>query len=1721
MTFTASALSKLNEIGRKKEFVPIFEEDIKGSNRRKFRKNKKARRQQRLKEKKRANKEPKQAPLLEKKMLRTALQGAISHSGSVDALTDVIDVIQAWEPSPEITQLFLEVVCYYRSVRKAVDWDQFAAITGLFLMGLCKNSVNIKEVVCSVLFKDKYLELDSLTGRDLPESQSGIDFTESMEILKNFRLLKDNELSRRVIQVIATAFSCGLVRGKKDLYLTNFNLNFIISQFLTSGDTVIDFFDALIGMFEFIVERGQICFQEGSITPLFMSDGGRDNYERDLADLLGYWPAVQAGNYNDTPYCSVPHFANALDNLFIATDKLVKQSKDSFSKRYHAKTLEKLNTIHARFKSQERSGGLREAPFSYLVYGKSSVGKSSIVATLTDFCLKSIALHKNPERDDYEVDPRMICSQNAKDKYDSDYRSYTLAVLFDDLANERVEVCKDSPLDAVIRYVNNIKSTALKADVHDKGVIQKEPWLVGCSTNIKNLQADQYTVEPISVLRRFHIHIEPVVATNYQTKDGVFLDGEKLANEDQAIPDAWRFNAYKYVYDTDKIWKQNKTNVTFSYTTAPFTFPGPDGKEYKSEDLDMEQLQWLINHLICKHFTAQQSVLKSNERIRKTKLCKHKVHNTICSLCNPNLQRKPLSNDPKKNVAICPIIEEAEDIDICSVVEEEEEIEDVTPTESAADLDLEGPESQSGITFIKTTLRCFFRGYLFFLWCCFWYGFWRDEIWAFIYGVEWRTRYINDATRFYARNWKNNVTHTINEINALRFIPWCFTDLLPNRWIDSPRFAWIYMFQYDRQYYPQLAYSAITLWILMAGFGRIMLKGNYTLYYLFAILGYVYLALLARKTYLMREMRRRRESVHDILRHTAKVAVGTSIQLMLTFGGIVVSYKLLKTMLWTIKKLGRISHGGDLDISAEEENVWLEARPKELPRCDPKTNTISSTHCRDIVSHNVTACYYDTDAWSSGVYVRSSVLLVPTHEVKNRGNFTLTLKRRNPKTLNAENLKLDITPDRMYHFSGKDITAVQHPRCPSKKNLTYLFPESIPTDRNPTKWIAKNKDGETITGSARRNGVAQTVPTNKTTLYDSTLVTYGEVTAGGDCLKVHVSDVRSKSHIVGFHLAGKGHTGYLTSLTRDDLETCYAHFNSNPATMLSADEGTMQTNLYDKDFTPIAPTNKKSTIHYLNDAEIEYYGHIPNFVTRPTSDVIKSPISESVKLHCGVENKYGKPAHCRDDETRVPKQAPYNIYLQGVGNATQEFPAELIRIAQADYLEDCQANAKMMQDLENLRPLTEIETISGQDGVKFVDSMKMSTSKGFPLSGSKEEIVKHLDPEEYSGISDPKIFEDVFMEDWRRVKALYLAGQRAYPIFKACPKDEPTKLTKSKVRIFQSAPLTLQCVIREFFLPIAACMSRHPISTECAVGINSQGPQWNKLMKHLSKFGEDRMVAGDFKAYDQHMSSTMTTAAFAVMIELAKMCKGYTEDDITIMRNLVADVVHPVICINGDLVELNGSNASGQNLTVYINSIVNSIYQRCVFYEIYPPGSLESTKFQDYVALMTYGDDNTMSVSKDAPKYNHTEMQKKYAERGIEYTMADKDAESVPYIDLKDTDFLKRATEFRPEYTDPATGENGMFLAKLSEDSIFKSLHCNMRSKVVSEEEVARQCLDGALRELWFYGREHFNMRHEQLKAVVNDHGWQHLISPNFYKTFDEREAEWLEKYNLILTESK
>jgi hypothetical protein len=116
--------------------------------------------------------------------------------------------------------------------------------------------------------------------------------------------------------------------------------------------------------------------------------------------------------------------------------------------------------------------------------------------------------------------------------------------------------------------------------------------------------------------------------------------------------------------------------------------------------------------------------------------------------------------------------------------------------------------------------------------------------------------------------------------------------------------------------------------------------------------------------------------------------------------------------------------------------------------------------------------------------------------------------------------------------------------------------------------------------------------------------------------------------------------------------------------------------------------------------------------------------------------------------------------------------------------------------------------------------------------------------------------------------------------------------------------------------------------------------------------------------------------------------------------------VYVLVNFFGDLLILNGTNPSGHALTVVINSICNSLYMRYAWLSIF--GTLDG--FDEYVRLMTYGDDNCVSVhEKYQDKFNQVTVTAALAAVGVVYTDAKKTGEAAPpFCEPDDVSFLKR-----------------------------------------------------------------------------------------------------------------
>jgi hypothetical protein len=98
--------------------------------------------------------------------------------------------------------------------------------------------------------------------------------------------------------------------------------------------------------------------------------------------------------------------------------------------------------------------------------------------------------------------------------------------------------------------------------------------------------------------------------------------------------------------------------------------------------------------------------------------------------------------------------------------------------------------------------------------------------------------------------------------------------------------------------------------------------------------------------------------------------------------------------------------------------------------------------------------------------------------------------------------------------------------------------------------------------------------------------------------------------------------------------------------------------------------------------------------------------------------------------------------------------------------------------------------------------------------------------------------------------------------------------------------------------------------------------------------------------------------------------------------------------------------------------------------------------------------------------------------------------------------FLKRTDAYIPEID--------CIVGKLDESSIFKSLHSNLKSTVLSPTDHAIACINGACFEWFAYGREHYDMRTEQMRRVCVAAS---IRAEGAYITFDQRVEKWLAEH--------
>lgn len=561
-------------------------------------------------------------------------------------------------------------------------------------------------------------------------------------------------------------------------------------------------------------------------------------------------------------------------------------------------------------------------------------------------------------------------------------------------------------------------------------------------------------------------------------------------------------------------------------------------------------------------------------------------------------------------------------------------------------------------------------------------------------------------------------------------------------------------------------------------------------------------------------------------------------------------------------------------------------------------------------------------------------------------------------------------------------------------------------------------------------------------------------TKSGDCGSPWVREA-SPHVILGLHNGRSDNTGLCETIYRSDLDfmtqvTFSQEGGTTVVKVASPPLVELETELFGEEIMSSTGLHAYSCMHYCTEDAVtgiplvEAYGSCESLrYSFSHSSVTRSPLSGALE-ECGLPCQWGQPPlHVNRNHEEVFKIASHP--LNSIAGKTMAWAVD-------DYV------MPIISDIQRLdyrtSPLTEYEIYNGRPS-EVINPMNMDTSPGIGLPGKKKdhcevtvtETGKTYTPKEYISCEVSRL----------REKAQN--GERTCPIAKTALKDEPTKLTKQVARMFYVMPMAFIAVSRQVLCPILAFMMANPIITESWQAVRTTTNEWGQCYEFLNKFGNKKMMNGDYSKYDLHFSSQLITAVGSVMATMAYHL-GYSSIWITMISSLFADLANPIYAFGGTLISFLGCMPSGNPATVAINGIGNALLHRCFFYEMWieqygsPPAV---GAFRHYVAMGFVGDDSIGGVHEGVVGwFNMKSYQKWLANLGMPYTPADKSSAMPRHVHLRDTSLCKRKFVVR---------NNGVVDAPIELESIFKSMHMMHKNHQEAELVTSLNVTQG-LREL-------------------------------------------------------
>jgi len=1299
-----------------------------------------------------------------------------------------------------------------------------------------------------------------------------------------------------------------------------------------------------------------------------------------------------------------------------------------------------LMEFRIRFMKKHSVSSTRRCPFSVLIHGPPGIGKTSItnvVATIYAQTVRSSGLYP-----DLPWDPKEnMYTYNPDDEYWSSYKgAEQWCIGMDDLARDNVShVSKGIALSVkeVISIVNTVGMATNQASIEDKGVIPLLPKLVIATTNTKDLNARHAVADAAAILRRFPFVVMPIIKPEY------FDESTGGVRDDMGvILDAWNFQV-----ETVKVCPPRQLGGPSTIVYVPM-LPGDNiatGAQFS---------QFLAKQ-INKHEARSTMMAGSLNTVSQMELCPHDV--LTCFPCD-DCGKVALW---EKEHALDPITGPMEELEYSTEVLNHAIESLIAAGTPADDLTIEHIKDfcrnlPDHMPFISPRYTPVIQ---------------REDDTDSLPSTSEDSKSIESQSLCSApipSSWFYTIVMTIGWFGAIfsliSFLVVCF--------ILSCKKTIRFFKRISEPLLQDMRVQAL-----------IFILDNTPLKYHHIVIEFVIhqtgqpagLAAIATRALLERRI------PPGLLRHQQAIKLGLGV----VTGGMFIT--LAASLISRLRGVGA-DEPFMTDVDSQG-NMWSAPPPSKfvLPKTSLKQNddqiiiSIKKSIFRLSVQIN-DAPNQSAFAFSlgEGLYATVGHIFASPQEkyccVADIGQCVNNLKKQVSFTLSKTAI-VSVEGDIVVFSSSKII-----PRK-SLKNFLPPLPDEV---GRKVRTISLFPDGSLevghgVTTSPRpfkyQDPLGNTITA---TLYDGER--YDRICRKGDCGTLVIAESAGGWFITSMHVAGSPNTPRLISQPLS-AKMFASHFPQFPVANMG------DYNLFEKGNARSGPLREPSTRSIsawitkgCGDHIGSYHGR-STMTSRVKETMICGDVCESFQRTNPLTQPLMKA--CQDPDTLEWKD-PFTISAATQANTSPHFTDHEFEICSEEYLRP------MLDFIREEEIALDMETVDVaiNGNLKF-DGLPLSTSGGFNFPGSKRTWLIEREDGSYEMGKEVQAAYDSILSAYER-------GEKSNTMFNGCLKDEPVSLKKrtvGKTRVFTASDLAFSIIVRQQYLRVAAFIMRHNEMSECAVTMNCYGDDWGTIYDHITKFGKTNLFDGDYTFFDKQMPAEAICAGFRVLDRLMDEDCPRTKRNVLICNGIKTDIMFPVVNMNGDVIMFYGSNSSGHCLTVIINSIVNSLYVRIAYFSLFEDIKL----FRTYVSLITLGDDNVVNSARQ--DFNHTTLTKALQTKGIVYTMADKNAKSIPFKNVSDVSFLKRKFVVNPD---------GRVVAPIELDSVFKALCMEVCRDVISSEERLAQVYLSARREWSLHGEEIFNMYTSKMDVILARHPIVLTFCTNKRYTYNYKQTyEW------------